>query len=228
MISAFFNLLYYKLNHNLNLLNNNLLYISKVGMWLPREGKNKNVFWFTKEIKKNKKYKFKKINCYDFVVLFNKISYNNSLLNYINNSDRKKYRITSSILNVLIETPQINMCKKYFQFIKFHKCGSKFIKNNRELFKFNKKKYKLWNRLDRYKCKLNLFCYLKQKKVNRIVYKQDYKYYNLQNEIFYIHNKKNIKKMKNINYYEIIKNIINSNLYNKIYSIVIKYYLFEK
>ena len=157
-------------------------------------------------------------------MLFNKVSFCNFNTITINNSDRKRYRITSSILNILIETPQVNMCKKYFQYINFYKCGSKFIAHNKNLLNSNNKKYTLWNKIDRNKCKNNLNLYLKKKEhtyiTNRHFYEQSY--FNNTNNIYTDCNSTTIMD------YELIKDILNSNVYNSIYNIVNEYYLSEK
>ena len=238
IITSFFNSLYLNFNYDITLINENILYISKIGMWLPREGKHKNLYWYILPFKRNKSYynnikgRYRKYNCFDYIVLFNKISYCNFTTLTINNSDRKKYRITSSILNILIETPQISMCKNKFQNINFNKCGSKFIVKNKTLFNVNnKKKHSLWNKIDKNKCKVNLIQYLEREKNKSIQHhiinnlQENKQHYN-KNLLVYFNNKDNDDEVNKD--YNCIKEILNSNFYNCIYTIINNYYLFEK
>ena len=126
----------YNSTYYCKLYNFRQLKLSKVSQWLPRENKyeSKNIFWFKKI---NNKYK--KFNCYDYLILVDKILFKNKNIMNVNNCDKKIFRKETSILNICLENPNVYLCNNNREFIDFDKCGSKFIKNhmNHILFKNN-------------------------------------------------------------------------------------------
>ena len=198
-----------------NLLNiiNPDIQISKVSMWIPRENKNlnKEIFWF----KRNNI--IKKIYCFDMLVSHNKIS-NKICDSNVYSSDRKRYRIENSILNVFIGTPQVAMCKNSIKNIDFEKVGSRFIHKNKNyllnkpvqnskldtttaiknMFKSNVFYYKN----DRIQARNNLIKYFINKKNNNCVI--------LKKEVFYVDlkNSKNLNKIFELDIFTPLKHYI--------------------
>jgi len=121
--------------------------ISKISIYIPRQNKSKDIFWFFdyNEFKKDKKMKrfyYKKVNVFDYLILYNKICNNNFNDIQVNNNDRKRFRIDCSILNRINDTPQIHMCNSKLSMIDFNKCGYKFLKNTKNLLLMKDKKTK--------------------------------------------------------------------------------------
>ena len=114
------------------------LMLSKLSQWLPRENKYEanNIFWFKKI-----NNKFKKINCFNYLVLVDKILFKNKNNMNVTNYDKKIFRKETSVLNICLENPNVYLCNNNKELIDFYKCGSKFIKNNMNhiLFKNNDK-----------------------------------------------------------------------------------------
>lgn len=157
-------------NNNEYLHENNYskLEISKIGMWLPREKKNgkyRNIYWC---LDKNNNMEI--MDIYDYLVLYDKIynkNYNGFNIN-INNTDRKRFRIELSIMNNILNTPQIFMCNNTRDYIDFTKCGSKFIFKNKKLLLNEKYGLSIENFTDnnqhKIKCSNNLKNFLKNSK----------------------------------------------------------------
>ena len=247
-ILTFFNSIskYYDFN-NLNNININIrmAFISKVCVWLPRERRNRDIFWYIRPYRRNilnirpnlynqvnnasyevnyisydkdkSNFKFKFTSCFNYFVLYDKISYKNIESNIIHNIDKKKFRTTSSILNILKDTPQIYMCRNKFQEIKFSHCGSKFINKNKKIFNLeNNKKIKTRQKLDRKLCSLNYITYMKCKSNKDYNINNNESMYN-QLSFFFKGNKTDHSK--------IIKTILNHKNYEIIYSILNEYFL---
>ena len=228
-----------------------LAYLSKIGMWMPREGRNKDVYWFIRPYRRNlskkqpnyyclnennneyevnyipyqldrNNYKFKKISCFNYLILYNKISYDNIQTNNITNLDKKRFRTTNSILNILIDTPQVSMCSNKFQEINFNRCGSKFIKLNTDLFLMenNRNITKLGDKIDRKICKANFKKFIELKNTRK---------YNLSNNPIINTNQLNIlltkKRINAINDNNMIKKILNHKKYEIIYIIINQYFV---
>ena len=231
-----------------------LAYLSKVAMWLPREGRNKDVYWFIRPYRRNislkqsnfynepnkeyeinyipyqmdkNNYKFKKMSCFNYLVLYDKISYHNIQCNVVNNLDKKRFRTTSSILNIILDTPQVSMCRNKFQDINFNKCGSKFIKLNSDLFSMEKIKNitRLSNKIDRKLCKIKFTNFIELKKKSK---KNNFSSTSIINnnnnnnqlDIFLTKKKMNIMNDDNM-----IKKILNHKKYEIIYTIINEYFV---
>lgn len=235
-----------------------LPYLSKTAMWIPREGRDKDIFWFIRPYAKinntndiyfysslttnynfrylkyylnRNNFKFKKISCFNYLVLCDKMLYKNIDNFIVNNLDKKRFRTTNSILNLLIDTPQINMCKNRFQDINFLRCGSKFIHKNKDLLLMNKEKpiYGVIKKEDRKICKTNVSNFLEIKKIrNKEKYLNSDD--NSKNVLYYINNQLNIFMKSNydndiIKQSKMIKKILNHKKYELIYPIINEYFL---
>lgn len=129
----------------------NKLAISKVATYIPKQNKSKDIVWYinynefkkNKKTEKHKKYHYKKINVFDYLVLYEKI-YNKNINDIqVNNNDRRRYRIDCSILNRVNDIPQIHMCENSLKNIDFKKSSARFIKNNKNLLLMNDVKSQL-------------------------------------------------------------------------------------
>ena len=195
-------------------------FISKIGMYLPRQGKTKKYFWFiNKDLNENNiifpdskthldnnRFKYKKklmslrrLNGFDYLTANYKFLYESFDLTKVNNSDRKRYRINTSILNKVLDTPQIHLCNNEIDKINFLKCGKKFLKKNENMFLMRDKKsvsIKEINKRTREQYGFNYKLYSKKNKA-----KKKFLYYNY----FYYEENKKYKNM-------FLKNKINRDL----------------